>query len=63
VRLPWVEDGSIWDGADMWATLEQSRDYIVGLYRDAWANAAAMLRSLGWAKATGPAVALTVTSR
>lgn len=38
VRLPWVEDGSIWNGADMWATAEQSRDYIVGLYRDAWAH-------------------------
>jgi hypothetical protein len=39
VRLPWVEDGSIWDGADMWATAEESRDYIVGLYRDSWAHA------------------------
>lgn len=38
VRLPWVEDGSIWDGADMWLTVDQSRDYIVGLYRDAWAH-------------------------
>ncbi|HET9422126.1 MAG TPA: DinB family protein [Nocardioides sp.] len=37
-RLPWVEDGSIWDSADMWATADQSRDYIVGLYRAAWAH-------------------------
>jgi Protein of unknown function (DUF664) len=36
VRLPWLEDGSIWDGADMWATADQSRDYIVGLYHEAW---------------------------
>lgn len=38
VRLPWVDDGSIWDGADMWVTAEQSREYIVRLYRDAWAH-------------------------
>ena len=38
VRLPWVDDGSIWDGADMWVTAEQSREYIVGLYREAWAH-------------------------
>jgi hypothetical protein len=38
VHLPWVDDGSIWDGADMWATADQSRDYIVGLYRDSWAH-------------------------
>ncbi|MCX2729542.1 DinB family protein [Saccharopolyspora sp. NFXS83] len=38
VRLPWVEDGSIWDGADMWATAEQSRGHLVGLYREACAH-------------------------
>ncbi len=36
VSLSWVDDGSIWDGADMWATAEQSREEIVGLYRTAW---------------------------
>ncbi|MEU0790086.1 DinB family protein [Amycolatopsis sp. NPDC005961] len=36
VRLPWVEDGSIWDSADMWATAEQSREELVELYRTAW---------------------------
>ncbi len=36
VRLPWVDDGSIWDSADMWATAEQSRAEIIGLYRTAW---------------------------
>lgn len=35
-RLPWNEDGSVWDGADMWATPDQSRDYLLGLYRTAW---------------------------
>ena len=37
-RLPWVDDGSIWESADMWATPDQSRDYIVDLYRAAWAH-------------------------
>jgi len=33
--LPWVEDGSIWDGADMWVTAEESSAYVIGLYRRA----------------------------
>lgn len=45
-RLPWVEDGSIWDGADMWATADESRDYIVGLYREAWAHSDASIAEL-----------------
>ena len=44
--LPWVEDGSVWDGADMWARPEQSREYIVGLYRDAWSLVDASLREV-----------------
>jgi len=36
VTLPWNEDGSVWDGADMWAAADQSRDYLLGLYRTAW---------------------------
>ncbi|MPZ51827.1 MAG: DUF664 domain-containing protein [Acidimicrobiia bacterium] len=35
ITIPWVDDGSIWDGADMWATAGESRDYIIGLYRSA----------------------------
>ena len=35
-RLPWIEDGSIWDSADMWATADQTRDELVDLYRRAW---------------------------
>jgi hypothetical protein len=46
VTLPWVEDGSIWDGADMWVTAEESRAYIVGLYRDACAHADASIAEL-----------------
>ena len=36
VTLPWEEDGSIWEGADMWATPDQSREYLLDLYRTAW---------------------------
>jgi len=39
VRLSWVEDGSIWDGADMWATEEETLVEILGLYRAAWQHA------------------------
>jgi hypothetical protein len=36
VVLPWEEDGSVWESADMWATPDQSRDYLLGLYHRAW---------------------------
>jgi hypothetical protein len=36
VRLPWVEDGSIWDSADMWAAPSETREELVELYRTAW---------------------------
>lgn len=38
LRLPWVEDGSIWEGADMWVSAEQSRADIVGWYQQACAH-------------------------
>ena len=37
--LGWVEDGSIWDGADMWATAEESSEYLIGLYQRACQHA------------------------
>ncbi|HEY1640828.1 MAG TPA: DinB family protein [Streptosporangiaceae bacterium] len=37
--LAWVADGSIWDGADMWAAPGESREYLTGLYRRACAHA------------------------
>jgi Protein of unknown function (DUF664) len=37
--LPWFEDGSAWRGADMWATTEETTEYLVGLYRQACAHA------------------------
>jgi hypothetical protein len=36
VALPWEDDGSVWESADMWATADQSRSYLLGLYRRAW---------------------------
>jgi len=35
--LPWVEDGSVWEGADMWVRTEESRAELLGLYQRAWA--------------------------
>lgn len=39
VTLPWAEDGSVWEGADMWAKPEESRAELVDLYRTAWRHA------------------------
>jgi hypothetical protein len=44
--LPWYADGSVWDGADMWATAEESRDHLVGLYAEACAHADATIEEL-----------------
>lgn len=38
-KLSWAEDGSIAEGADMWATAKESSDYIIGLYQRAGAHA------------------------
>jgi hypothetical protein len=46
VRLPWEDDGSVWESADMWATADQTRDYLLDLYRTAWAHSDESLRSL-----------------
>jgi hypothetical protein len=48
VPLPW-DDVSIWDGADMWATAAESRDYIVGFYRTAWRHSDESVGALGLA--------------
>jgi hypothetical protein len=37
--LPWVEDGSIWEGADMWATPAESSRSLISLYQRACAHA------------------------
>lgn len=46
VRLPWYEDGSVWDSADMWATAEQSREYLLDLYRTACQHSDESIASL-----------------
>ncbi|HEX4832205.1 MAG TPA: DinB family protein [Trebonia sp.] len=45
--LSWVADGSIWDGADMWATAEESSEYILGLYQRGCAHADRVIAALG----------------
>jgi hypothetical protein len=37
--MSWIEDGSIWQGADMWAKADESSEYILGLYDRACAHA------------------------
>ena len=44
--LPWVVDGSIWEGADMWATADESRDHVLGLYERACAHGDETIESL-----------------
>jgi hypothetical protein len=44
--LPWVADDSIWQGADMWATADESREYVLGLYERACAHGDATVRAL-----------------
>jgi Protein of unknown function (DUF664) len=46
-QLPWVEDGSVWDGADMWVTPEESTDDILALYREAWEHSDRTILELG----------------
>lgn len=47
VRLSWVDDESIWDSADMWATAEETRDDLVALYRTAWQHSDQSIAQLG----------------
>jgi hypothetical protein len=44
--MSWIEDGSIWNGADMWAKPEESSEYIIGLYRRACAHADRVIATL-----------------
>ena len=43
--LPWFEEGAE-DNADMWATAEESREQIVGLYERVWRHADATIEAL-----------------
>jgi hypothetical protein len=44
--LPWIEDGSVWDGADMWARADESSAEILALYRRACAHGDRTIASL-----------------
>ena len=44
--LPWNEDGSVWEGADMWPLASESREYLVDLYRSVWALTDASIAAL-----------------
>ncbi|WP_336214069.1 DinB family protein [Nonomuraea sp. LPB2021202275-12-8] len=45
-RMSWIDDDSIWEGADMWVAPGESTDYIVGLYRRACAHADETIEAL-----------------
>jgi hypothetical protein len=45
-KMSWIEDGSIWQGADLWATPDESSEYIIGLYRRACAHADGVIEEL-----------------
>lgn len=45
-RLEWMEDGSVGEGADMWAKPTESSDYVTALYRRACAHADATVAEL-----------------
>lgn len=36
--LPWYEDGSVWDNGDMWARADETSEYLIGLYQQAWTH-------------------------
>jgi Protein of unknown function (DUF664) len=43
--LPWFDEGAE-PNADMWATADESRDYVVGLYHRTWEHSDATIDSL-----------------
>lgn len=43
--LPWFDEGAE-PNADMWATADESREHIVGLYRRVWANSDGTVEAL-----------------
>jgi len=45
-RLPWLDDDAE-PNADMWATAEESREDVVGLYRRVWAHSDATIAASG----------------
>jgi hypothetical protein len=46
VEVPWDEE-SIWEGADMWATAEETREDLVSFYQAAWQHSDESIERLG----------------
>jgi hypothetical protein len=46
VAVPWNEDDTAWESGDMWARPDESRDHIVGIYREVWRNSDASIAEL-----------------
>ena len=44
--LPWNEDGSVWEGADMWATADETREQLLAWYRAAWEHSDASIATI-----------------
>lgn len=44
--LPWIEDDSVWQGADMWATPNETTSYLRSRYQAACAHADATIVAL-----------------
>jgi hypothetical protein len=38
-KMRWIDDDSIWEGADMWAAPDESSEYLIELYQRACAHA------------------------
>jgi hypothetical protein len=56
--IPWIDDGSIWESADMWATPDESSEYLIGLYERACAHGDQTIADLdlqtpGWVPLAG----------
>ncbi|WP_020494827.1 DinB family protein [Sciscionella marina] len=47
ITLPWVDDESIWDGADMWAQSTESSTELRELYRTVWRHSDESIAQLG----------------
>ncbi len=46
IELTWTQEEAF-ESADMWATADESREWLLGVYRQSWAHADESVRSLG----------------
>jgi hypothetical protein len=46
IELTWTQEEAF-ESADMWARADESREWLLGVYRQSWAHADASVRSLG----------------